>query len=348
MRKNVCLAVASALIFYACGLIPVFSADTPSSGTEIKQTPTNAAPEDPFTSNLKKLKDKDQFVRRQGAEALGNLRDQRAIPDLISALSDSSPLVRQAAVDALGLMRATQSVKKIGELLVGDKESQVRQSAAVALGYIGGKEGESYLIKALSDNSAGVKYSAAASLGQIRSPEAVTALANSLADPDPGMRRSVLVALDRSEDSSPLPSVRSMLQDTDPVVRALAAKFVGKFKDQEARAQLAEMLKDTDNRVVIAAAYSLGRIGDHSGLSVISKILKSPDSDVTVKAMSIEALEAIGTPSAIELIKGLTNDTDEYVKSSAKYALIRLKVPPDTPQQQKKSTSGKTSAPIKK
>jgi len=327
------------ITFTSAGLVFAAAPSSLKEETSVQPAGQPKVETDPFNLNITKLKDKDPFVRRQGAEGLGNLRDQRAIPYLMNALNDSSPLVRQSAVDALGLMRAAQSVKQIGALLVGDKEPQVRQSAAVALGYIGGSEGQPYLIKALADPVAGVKYSAAASLGQIRSPEAVTALQGALSDSDAGMRRSVLVALDRSEDSSPLPAVRSMLNDTDPVVRALAAKFVGKFKDAEARAQLQEMLKDTDNRAVIAAAYSLGRIGDHSGLSAVSKIVKSPDSDVTAKTMAIEALEAIATPQAIEIIKGLASDADEYVKTSARYALIRMKVPPESP-----ATKGKTPA----
>lgn len=308
-------------------MILVLTAVIAASTAVFSQTPPETTP-DEYTVNISKLKDKDPLARRSAAEALGSLRDQRAIGDLTTALRDANPLVRQAAVDALGMLRANSAVKPIGEVLVADKESQVRQSAAIALGYIGGDGGQNYLSEGLEDKVAGVRYSAAASLGQIRSPEAVAALSKFLADPDAGMRRSVLVALDRAEDSSPLPSVRNMLGDTDPVVRAMAAKFAGKFKDAESRAALKEMLNDKDRRAVVNAAYALGRVGDTSGFQAVFKIVKS-EQDVTIKTLSVEALEAIGGSQAVSLLKEMLNDPDEYVKNSARYALIRMRVPLD-------------------
>ncbi|MDI6756930.1 MAG: HEAT repeat domain-containing protein [Endomicrobiia bacterium] len=286
---------------------------------------------DAYTSNISKLKDKDPFIRRSAAEALGSLRDQRAVANLTAALRDIHPLVRQSSVDSLGVLRAHSAVKQIGELLISDKESQVRQSAALALGYIGNSDGQEYLVKALDDKEAGVKYSAAASLGQIRSPEAVAALSKALSDSDAGMRRSALVALDRTEDLSPLSSVRKLLSDTDPVVRALSAKFAGKFKDAESRPRLKEMLSDSDKRAVVNAAYALARAGDNSGFQAVSKIVKS-EQDVTIKTLAVEALEAMASPGAVSLLKEMLKDSDEYVKNSARYALIRMRVPLDEPK----------------
>src|SRR2546422_597903 len=54
---------------------------------------------------LEALRDDDWAVREQAAEALGSLKDERAIEPLIAALKDQDGAVRQAAVLALEKLR---------------------------------------------------------------------------------------------------------------------------------------------------------------------------------------------------------------------------------------------------
>jgi HEAT repeats len=51
---------------------------------------------------LKALKDKDELVRIEASESLGNLGDRRSLPFLRKTLDDRSPLVRRYAAIAIG------------------------------------------------------------------------------------------------------------------------------------------------------------------------------------------------------------------------------------------------------
>ncbi|GAI38932.1 unnamed protein product, partial [marine sediment metagenome] len=80
-------------------------------------------------SDLRGLKDEDNYVREQAAAALGKIGDKRAVEPLIEALKDENGHVRSGAANALGKIRDKRAVKPIIEVLK-DKYSDVRWSAA--------------------------------------------------------------------------------------------------------------------------------------------------------------------------------------------------------------------------
>jgi len=74
------------------------------------------------------LDSEDPDARYGAALALGNIRDQRAIPSLIKSLNDKHPTVRFFAMDALGKLKATEAAPAIGELL-DDESPNIRKHA---------------------------------------------------------------------------------------------------------------------------------------------------------------------------------------------------------------------------
>ena len=74
---------------------------------------------------IKKLKAKSKAVRRDAAEALGKLKDPKAVEPLISALKDDRWEVRAAAAWALGEIadeRAVGPLVFVSALKDGDKD----------------------------------------------------------------------------------------------------------------------------------------------------------------------------------------------------------------------------------
>ena len=85
------------------------------------------------------LRDDDETVRRNAAFALGELHDTRGagerdavVEPLVEALADASPLVRLAAVSALGRTKAPGAVASL-EALAADGDVLVRKTAAGVL-----------------------------------------------------------------------------------------------------------------------------------------------------------------------------------------------------------------------
>ena len=85
------------------------------------------------------LKHKDDDVRRDAAEALGEIGDPRAVDPLASALKDENSLVRQTAAYALGDIGDEKAVEPLTQAL-WDENVYVQNAAKKALEEIKAKE----------------------------------------------------------------------------------------------------------------------------------------------------------------------------------------------------------------
>ena len=59
---------------------------------------------------IQQLEDENPHTRMQAADALGQIKDVRAIEPLIAALKDKDSLVRERAADALGQIKGARAV----------------------------------------------------------------------------------------------------------------------------------------------------------------------------------------------------------------------------------------------
>ncbi|MEM3071817.1 MAG: HEAT repeat domain-containing protein, partial [Candidatus Anstonellales archaeon] len=114
------------------------------------------------------LKDKNEDVREGAAEALGEIGDARAVPALIDALKDEKWYVRGGAAIALGKIGVNEEqLKEITRMLEEGKTWEERNGAAIALGKIGDARAVPALIDALKDKNENVRENAAEALGEI-------------------------------------------------------------------------------------------------------------------------------------------------------------------------------------
>lgn len=155
------------------------------------------------------LKDKLEFVRREGAYALGETRSQTAIQPLVELLTvEKEVAVRAAAVIALGQIADQAAVPALAQVLSGISPNQkskkreddfVMHSAAQALGQIRSPAGIGPLTSVLTNetNSIEVRRAAAEALGLIGDPSATPALEAALASNDPYLSAAARAALRR-------------------------------------------------------------------------------------------------------------------------------------------------------
>jgi len=156
----------------------------------------NAEGKDRIQVLVEALKDKDSFVRRSAAYALGELKDPRAVEPLIEALKDENRRVRAETAEALGKLKDPRAVEPLIEALK-DKDSVVRGIAAEALGKLKDPRAVEPLIGALKDEDWYVRKSAAEALGELRDPRAVEPLIKALKDKDRNVRASAANALQK-------------------------------------------------------------------------------------------------------------------------------------------------------
>src|SRR5215212_5934517 len=179
--------------------------------------PTEAA-----TLILPLLRDRDEFVRREAAYALGLTRSPAGVSALAAALeTDKQPSVRGAAAVALGQIGDAAASPALTAALSRrlqasgffnrarrrkvEEDEFVRRAAAASLGQIGGREAVPVLVETLSNarTPEDVRREAARALGLIGDPAAEPALRFALTDRDPYLSRIAFEALRRLDPSTP-------------------------------------------------------------------------------------------------------------------------------------------------
>ncbi len=160
------------------------------------------------------LRDRDEFVRRETAFALGQTRSRVGVDQLLLALqTDKKPSVRAAAAVALGQISdpsaAPALVATLSRRLPAsgffnrvlrrkvEEDEFVRRAAAISLGQLRSREAVPVLIAALSNERTpgDVRREAARALGQIGDPAAIPALRSVLTARDPYLARIAFEAL---------------------------------------------------------------------------------------------------------------------------------------------------------
>jgi len=125
-------------------------------------------------------KDQDPEVRMYTAQTLGNLKDRRAIPALMSLLEDSDINVRYHAIEALAKLRASEAVDALGEIAESG-DFFLSFAALDALRAIGEPSVAPRLVRLLDDET--LRSAAISALAQLGDDSVIPALASMLDRP---------------------------------------------------------------------------------------------------------------------------------------------------------------------
>lgn len=187
------------------------------------------------------LTDAAPVVRATAARAVLSLPPNEAARLIVPLLRDKQEFVRREAAYALGLTRSRVGVEDLIPLVARDKEAGVRGAAAVALGQIGDPRGVAALSEALgrrvsasgilnrvtfrkTEENDFVRRAAAVSLGQIASRDGVAALVAALTNERAGddVRRESARSLGLIADPTSVPALRAALSASDPYLSEIA------------------------------------------------------------------------------------------------------------------------------
>ncbi|HEX8423556.1 MAG TPA: HEAT repeat domain-containing protein [Pyrinomonadaceae bacterium] len=196
------------------------------------------------------LKDAAVIVRATATRAVLSLPAEEAAAALLPLLADKNEFVRRETAYALGETRSRAAVVALATALARDKEAGVRGAAAVALGQIGDASAVPILTEAIgrriarsgflnritfrrTEENEFVRRSAAVALGQIKSRAAVPALIGALANERAGddVRREAARALGLIGDPAAIPTLqRAVLTARDPYLTEIATEALRKLE----------------------------------------------------------------------------------------------------------------------
>ncbi|SKB14724.1 Heat domain-containing protein [Planktothrix sp. PCC 11201] len=195
--------------------------------------------------------------RMIAARAFCEIKDGRAIPDLIRLLKDGCPLVRVSVAYALGRNSNSQVVEALITQLHQDWNGYVRKGVVWALGTCGDRRALEPLLDALKTDIPAVRLWAASSLGQMAK-----------------------VSYDTVIRAIP-PMIEALRQDPVPAVRSNCAWALGQLCRElpsnvvyavAIDALIEALEEDGDVGVKDDAKSSLLRVGDPRGLQIIEDL----------------------------------------------------------------------------
>jgi HEAT repeat protein len=184
------------------------------------------------------LSDASPLVRAVAAKAILSIGSDESAAALLPLASDKDEFVRREVAYALGLSKSRNATDTLTKLLLNDKEDGVRAAAAVALGDIGDERAVVALAGVLApqlekkkEKNVFVLRSAAKSLGQTKSragvPALVSALSNDKLDED--LRREAAYALGMIGDVSAVPALRAAANSGDPYLSQVSVQSLKKI-----------------------------------------------------------------------------------------------------------------------
>lgn len=188
------------------------------------------------------LTDVSPMVRAVAAKAILSLAPDECVAALLPLTTDKDEFVRREAAYAMGLTRSRTATAPLTSLLVNDKEDGVRAAAAVALGNLGDETAVVTLAKVLSQEPTTAKAkqreknifvlrAVARSLGKIKSKAAVPALIAALSNEKlvEDVRREAASALGLIGDTAAVPALRIAANSGDPYLAQAASESLRKI-----------------------------------------------------------------------------------------------------------------------
>jgi len=261
---------------------------------------------------------KDYYIRRTAAKALGDLGDSCAVEPLLLVMRDREERVRQAAAEALGKLGDARAFQPLVAALK-DQDRDVCLAASNALVRFGDAAVES-LVAELNDGTPVVRLMAIDALAKIGGARALPSFVTALKDPDKDVRLAASNAL----VSIGGPAVELLMAEstnTNSVVRQLVIEALAKIGDARAVRSFVAALNDPDREVRLEASGALVKIGAPA-IDGLIDTLGDPHEEVRLAA--VEVLRQIGAPTVKPLIAA-SDSPNEFVRQLASEMLEKIR-----------------------
>ncbi|GEM_PF-3389958 len=302
------------------------------------------------------FKSRDETIRADIAQALGNFTDPSALPFLLEIIQNESDVIRAKAAQSLGAYARDPRAIHTLLSLMNDENAAMRGGAVQGLARVNGDERvQTALDKATQDEDSLVRQLAAAALQHQRGDAmAFQRLANTddlvddevqkilhdgrLSETDmeamrhsnPMVRARLIELVGQSRKTNAFSMIFPALNDINPAVRHSGVEVLARM-GTDVIDPLLEALKETKSPIVKAgAAQTLGLLADPRGLPALIMLLKDEAPGVRVSAA--KALTAYQMDMSDTLIKALQQalyDDNEAVRAQAKQLLSQHGIEPE-------------------
>lgn len=291
-------------------------------------------------------------LRMAAANALGELDEADAVPELVDRFDDPDPRVRARAARACGVIEDPRATDPLTSLL-GDPKAGVRREAAEALGRLGSRQALQALLSLYDDDDERVRRIAIEGCGHFSNDRPVDHLVEALGDPSGAVRRTavfslvqllsnvptgksheiretVIERLSETDDATVVaPLVEILREGTQAAQRRNTAWLLGRVMDdqqhREAIDALVDALAEGGGTTRQFAATSLAEIGGDYVRERLLAIAEDSGAASEARGQAVFTLGKVGDEEVGRRLQGLLDDTeDEQVRRKAFSALSKL------------------------
>ncbi len=266
---------------------------------------------------VKSLNDSSPEVRAQSAEALGRLRDNRAIEPLLATLNDKDERVREKAVVALGNFSDERILDALVNFISKDSNANLRNQAEKTFKSVAERTcKQRVFIRRKQEAAQEIKSGTTVRGGrQLMVHPAVVNRLIGIYSSDPGVQVIILNMIGLFWDNKIEEYLMKCLENPSPQVRQKALTLLEGYGSDKAVPKLIEALKDKDRNVRANAAITLGTLKDRRALEPLLERVTDNNSDIRASALS--ALGNFDDQRVSELSLELLRDKEQSVRSSA-------------------------------
>jgi aminopeptidase N len=234
--------------------------------------------------------------RLDAAHALGQIKNSDQVVAALgaAAISDSAWGVRLEALHSLGQSDGPAALKQIIAAL-GNDQPWVKQMAVQQLGSFSNDADVAAKLAAIAsgDKSYRARAAALGAIAKVKAPRAYDLLQGAMAieSPDEILRRAALRAFAALGDDKAIPILLDWAAPGKPLeLRQAAISSLGRLdkKNQEITKRLEGFLNENHFPVRLASVFALGERGDPSAIPALRAMLKSDDLSIAF-APTIEA-----------------------------------------------------------
>lgn len=247
---------------------------------------------------------KNWRIRRASAVALGVINDPEAIPDLLMALRDRHPAVKNAAVESL---RKSGKAAVPGLIaLLNDADSFVRSRSIKLLGAIRDTRATPGLLEVFDRTSNYLdRCEIVDAVFALRDREALCSLVRTAFARQGDWREVVINKLKDTKRWQSIPDLVlflfESLKSNDPIASGYATAVLSRISDKQAAPALARALQDPNELVRHHASIALSNIGDRRAVPGLIAMLSAEDFVTRFEAViRLNALRDARTVPALE------------------------------------------------
>ncbi len=140
--------------------------------------PSDPAFKSQMISAYKHAVNDDPLVRAYLAIAMGATRDSFYSEELLNGLQDQSRESRLAAIQSVGMVKASTAVSELIKIIKNSDYQDERLAATMSLGFIGSKKSIPVLNELLIDNEPNIRWDAAIALAKMGEKSSVSVIEN--------------------------------------------------------------------------------------------------------------------------------------------------------------------------